>query len=228
MVMFVLKGLSLIITFWALFLLHDTINIGFSYLVYVLLYWLPSLFVIPLFFSAALCTLAFAYYLKRGKKLLPLILIVLAAQIHTATYFAGIFYIFILFLHRKNSYTLTNLFLIGAAVVGVILITLIMSFLSSSYDIFHYDEYERNAGGTGLKTILEYMLLLFIVLWIKRTCKDNYYSELLFCFYIFDLAISAINFSFGSAGRMVSLLIVILQEVLTHMWNTICSTHLIQ
>lgn len=202
MVMFVLKGLSLVITFWALYLLRDTISIGFSYCSYVLLYWLPSLFVIPLFFSAALCTLAYAYYLKKEKKVLPIILILLAAQIHTAAYFAGIFYFFIFFLKRKNSYTITNIILIGAAAIGVMFIALIMRYLSSTNDLFHYDEYERNAGGTGLKTILEYMLLLFIIIWIKWTCKDNYYSEQLFCFYIFDLAISAINFSFGSAGRM--------------------------
>lgn len=202
LVLFMLKWLTLSITFGALYLLRGSINIGFSYLVYVLLYWLPSLFVIPLFLSSALCTYAFAYYLVKEKKILPIVLVILAAQIHMAAYFAALFYIYLFFLKKKRNYIYNNILISSAAIVGAISIRVLVNALSSSFDAFVYDVYEVNAGGTGLKIILEFSLLLFIVIYIKTTSKDKYYAELVFAFYMFFLAIAIVNFSINTASRM--------------------------
>lgn len=96
-VIFVIKTLTLFLVYLSLYLLKDHVSIWYSYFVYILLFWLPSLFVIPLFLSSSMCLLAFTIFFLYKKKITPIILILLAAQIHTATYFASLFYFFIFF-----------------------------------------------------------------------------------------------------------------------------------
>lgn len=201
-VLFILKWLTLTILFGALYLSRNFISIGFSYLVYVLLYWLPSLFVIPLFLSSALCTFAFVYYLTKGKRLLPIVLVILAAQLHMAAYFSAAFYIYLFFLRKKQNYFLNHILLTTGALIGSSMITLIVQSLAVSFDNFFYDVYEVSAGGTGLKIIIEYFVLLIIIFSIRKNNKNHYFNELVFTFFVFSLSIAIVNFSINTASRM--------------------------
>lgn len=201
-VLFILKWLTLTILFGALYLSRNFISIGFSYLVYILLYWLPSLFVIPLFLSSALCTFAFVYYLTKGKRILPIVLVILAAQLHMAAYFSAAFYIYLFFLRKKQSYFFNHILLTTVALLGSLMITVIVRSLAASFDNFFYDVYEVNAGGTGLKIIIEYFILLIIVFCIRKMNKDHYFNELVFSFFVFSLSIAIVNFSINTASRM--------------------------
>lgn len=87
-------------------------------------------------------------------------------------------------------------------IVSSIMITMLVNYLSAQISDFHYGEYEREAGGSGIKTILEYLMLFVVVAVIYTSDLNRYIPELLFLFFIFDVMISIINYSYGTAGRV--------------------------
>ena len=183
---FLVKSISIVLIFISILIAKDYIKIGYSVTAYLLLEWLPSFYLITIALAASIVQLAVALYFFRDKKILPFMLVLLAAQFHNSAYIFIPIFLACIFTATMNYSNLKRFFFTAIYVMIIGLAGSIFNWAQTYLPWFHYSGYSNNSfSGSGIMIFVIYVPLFFIVYKLMNiTCNEKISN----CIYIFALS----------------------------------------
>ena len=207
-VLFVFKSFSIVVSFIAIYIVRNRLNVFVSVLAYMLLLFLPSFYLISQAMAAAIVLLSLSIYYRRNKLLAPLLLLIFGGFIHNS--------IFIFIPVAFLGYFLSTTKLTKGKVAIVILLSITaVIFASSIYGYvlanvpgFHYGNYGDNSfEGSGLFFLVKYLPLFYIgyIVWQYGINKEN--KAFIFVFIVASAVFNLLSYQFRVIERMEFLLL---------------------
>ena len=200
---FLIKTVSISLIFMSLYLIKDHIKIGYAVLSYLLLIYLPSFYLLTIALSQAITFFAVVLRVYKGKKFLPIILIVLAAQFHNSAYMFLFMYLSCELIMKSNQSKLRKVFItIGCVIIGISA-GYIYNYFLTSVSGFHYTHYKVDSySGTGLMFWVYYIPLLYIYYLSNIYNKNKTINNLIYIYILFSALIHTMGYKFIVIGRM--------------------------
>lgn len=204
--LFLLKTLNIFLFATSIYILRDRINIRLSNLFFVVFYFLPAFYLLSMYVAIGLILCSISLYIKYNIKLVPMLLVIVAAQIHNSAYLMiPIFALVYSNCASKfvNQPVLKYGLLIGAFVL-VSASTYIYSVAQSYFSEFsHYVYYlEKGNSGSGLYVYLMFIIQFIIVFDIKKNNNTVEIPNILFLFTLFDFVFVLASYQFIVIDRM--------------------------
>jgi len=204
--LFLLKTLNIILFSLSIFIVRDRINIRISNLFFVIFYFLPAYYLLSMYVAIGLILCSISLYIKYNIKLIPILLVLVAAQVHNSAYlmipiFALVFSNYAL--KFANKPVVKYGLLIGAFVL-ISASTYIYSVSLSYFSEFsHYAGYigEGNRG-SGLYVYFMYIVQFIIVFEMKKNNSKADIPNILFLFTLFDFVFVLASYQFRVIDRM--------------------------
>lgn len=209
-VLFILKTVSIILAFWGIYLTRNKVVVGYAVAAYMGLAYLPSFYLMSISIAMGVVFLAMGYYINKHKFFLPIILLIIAAQIHNAVYlFIPVVIALIVVEKAKNASNLIKALLILAYIAFGVFAGRIYNIAQTSISSFHYGNYGSNAfSGSGAMIIVLYVpLLLILYLFYKKYEISEIQRNRLFVFALSSLFFNVLSYQFTVVERMEFLLL---------------------
>lgn len=207
-VIFILKTITLLLVYRAIYSLRTQVSIGFSVAAYMLLCYLPSFYLITIMLACAIVLNAIAIYYKSHKLIIPIGLVILAGLIHnSALVFLPVF-IVLIYLNTQGRLTgLKKWIVLAAYAIAVLGSSWIFNYVSS-FAGFHYGNYASNAfNGSGVMIIIIYLPLMYVVHLYVTSDLETMKKNGIFVFALTSLVFNILSYRFRVIERMEFLLI---------------------
>ena len=209
MCLVVFKTLTLGLFYCSLSLIKKQVKIWHSVATYLILFYLPSFYLISICLTASISFFAFMLYYctdVRRKKEIALALIFSAGLLHNSSFiFLPVFALSLAYdgafgrvLYLKNK---------ASVAVGAIVLALassaILQFSSSNFDSFHYDGYATNDfEGSGLMAFVKYGLLFSLYAMSQNQTSDKRIITWIYIYSIFSCLFFVLSYKFKVIERM--------------------------
>lgn len=203
-VILILKTIIIVLMFFSFYSLREKIVLGYAVAAFMLLAYLPSFYLISMMLATAIIYFCIACYIKNDKILLPLLLTILAAQIHNSAYLFLIVLIALFMLERiAQLTTLTKAGIVAAYSIAIIFSGKIYSFAGKVINGFHYSHYGNNDfSGSGLMVVVLYAPLALILYEIYKYNISSKQKNYLFVFVLSSLLFNILSYRFKVIERM--------------------------
>lgn len=164
-VIFIMKSLQILLTFISIYMLKEKIDVGYAVFAFMTLVYLPSFYLISIVLAGSVVLFAMSLMIKRDKYLIPLLIIILAAQLHNAVYLFLPSYIAIWILNKNKNLSRIYRVLILVGYIGVsFFASQLFAYFQNNIAGFHYSNYELSStGGSGLMVMVMYAPLAYLV-----------------------------------------------------------------
>ena len=200
---FFIKTITMLLIYSTFYIIRDKIKIGYAVFAYLLLVYLPSFYLLTITLAASIVYLAIILRIYKNKKIIPVVLILLAAQLHNSAYIILPMYFFITLLMDNKQVKLKKIIFTVAYVSVIFLASFIFDYFSTSVQGFHYKGYGSNSySGTGIMLIVMYVPLLIIYLYLKKYNKNNLMNNAFFAFMLTSLLFKLLSYKFTVIERM--------------------------
>ena len=189
----VIKFISFALVFQSIYMLRDSLNVGFAVFAYVCILYVHAFHLLRIMIAVGLVYLAYAYIIK-GKKKQGFILLLLSALFHYSSIIVFIAYI----IYRIVGKVLT--------IKKLIIVSLVLLFVYFNVEILvklgvsnlgilsKYSIYITNIeSGSGLAQLILFLPILYIILTLNPTDKNDN-------MYILCSIIGIMSFFAGSLG----------------------------
>lgn len=207
-VIFILKTISLILVYRAIYSLRNQVSIGFSVAAYMLLCYLPSFYLITIMLACAIVLNAIAIYYKTQRMVFPIGLVILAGLIHnSALVFLPVFVVLI-YLNMQNRLTSLKKWVVLAGYsVAVFGSSWIFNYVST-FSGFHYGNYASNSfSGSGAMIVIMYLPLMYIAYLYTQSNLETTEKNGIYVFALTSLVFNILSYRFRVIERMEFLLI---------------------
>lgn len=205
---FWIKTITVIIIGSSIYVLRNQVRVAFSIMAYLFIFYLPSFYLISMCFAGAFVFFALALYLKNQKFVIPILIILLAAQFHNSCYlFLPVFIACIVVNSIKSISSLTKILLTIAYIVALTMASTIFSFFQK-FSSFHYDDYMTNTfSGSGLYILVLYIPLFWIIFNISKKNDDEFLNNNLFVYALSSCFFNILSYQFRVIERVEILLL---------------------
>lgn len=207
--LFVIKTLTLIFFYSALYRMRYHLKIWQCVATYLLLVYLPSFYLISICFTSSIVYYAFSIYYfgkSKWKTQISVILVFIAGYFHNSAFIFFPVYILCLLYDGAfgQTFRLKNKILIFIIAVLLILTSsFIFQFSISNIESFHYQNYKGNSfEGSGIMVIFKYGLLFFIYFLAYKTFYDRRLLNWFFIMIVFSCVFFVLSYSFRVIERM--------------------------
>jgi hypothetical protein len=219
-VIFILKTLTILFTFLAIYSVRNKIIVGYAVFAYMTLAYLPSFYLLSLAIAMSVVFMAMAYFMNRHKYIIPIILLIIAGQLHNAVYIFIPVFLALYFLERSKraSNLVKTLLFISYIAVGFFS-GQIYSIAQRSIAGFHYNNYATNTfSGSGIMIIILYAPLAFLIYMMLKYDLTESQKNRIFIFSLSSLLFNVLSYRFIVIERMefllLSLYVLFIPEVL--------------
>lgn len=204
-----IKTLTVIIVGISFYIRRNHTNLTFGFFCYILWCYLPSFYLLPMILATSIIMLACAIMSQYKKKIIPLCLVILAAQIHNSVYIYLLVFIASLFVGKVDKLSKMKRFFVIIAYLSVaISATSIFLYASTFISNFHYGGYIiANRETPGFLFIIMYAPLFYICFRVLAVRKDAAITNLIFLYILTSALIKITSYSFTVIGRVEYLLI---------------------
>lgn len=205
LVIFIYKTITVFLIGTSMYLLRNEVRLWLSIMVYMMLFYFGSFYLIAMCLASSIVSLAVILWLKNGKLIIPLAMIILAAQIHNAMYmFLPLFILAVYFSKSANSNNI-KLFIITISFLAAgILAMTIFRWAINNIESFHYSAYtDVSNEGSGLMFFIRFGTL-FLLMYLYSKINFEYSDKFRF-FIIFALGSALfynMAYTFRVIGRM--------------------------
>lgn len=206
--LFLLKTITIAIFYSCIFVLRDRLRLGYSVFGYLMLVYLPSFFLLSQCFASAIVLIAVTLYIKKKKILLPLIILLLATQIHNSCFLIIPCFLILSLIskHQKHS-SLLILFSFFIYSFAIIFAKQIYSIAQNTIVGFHYNYYGSNDwNGSGLLVFAMYIPLLGIYFFLKNNGEKGFLMNALLILILTSLFFKILSYIFVVIERVEFLL----------------------
>ncbi len=216
------KTITLLIVYLALYISRDRIDIGFSILCYILWAYLESFYLLPMLLATALIMIANAIFRIKGKKLIPFLLVILAAQVHNAAYLYLIVFIAQLFIGRVSQYSkLKRVIVFIGYIVVIFFSSRLFNLAANIVSGFHYNNYYGGAiNRIGFLFIAMYLPLFFISYRFFLIDRESALNNIIFLGILTSAMIKVLSYSFNVIGRVEFLLLPLYTQYISEFTRT--------
>ncbi len=203
-VIFFLKTIQIGLAFLSIYILREKIDVGYAVLAYMTLVYLPSFYLLSIVLAGSIVFVAIALVIKREKYIFPLLLILLAAQLHNAVYLFVPAYLAIWVLNRnKNLSRLYRYLILIAYIIISFSSSQIFGYFQNIISGFHYGNYKLTTiSGSGLMVIIMYLPLVCIVYLLSKYNIDTDTMNEIFIFAITSFLFNILSYQFRVIERM--------------------------
>lgn len=200
---FIIKTITIVIIFYTFYIMKEKLRVGYAVLSYLLLVYLSSFYLITIALAASIVYLAFDLNVYKDKKILPIILILIAAQLHNSAYIVLPMYAILLFFHNNKQTKLKKALICIIYMITILLSSFIFEYFSTYVKGFHYNNYKtNNFSGTGVMIIFMYLPLLLLYCYIKRYNKNEKMNSAFFVFVLTSIMFKILSYRFRVIERM--------------------------
>ncbi|MDO5558723.1 MAG: EpsG family protein [Oscillospiraceae bacterium] len=200
-----LKTVQITLVYICIYIMRDKINLGYSIMGYMALFYFQSFNLIRLSLAGSICLLSFVLVYNK-KYLLSIIIGIAAATIHTTAViflFAVLFYAFYNTFKMYKTLWLMNLLL----VIPIIIVfgrRIIISILMNSNFIERYNSYTEDTGSIGVMQIIFYLpaFIMFFIISRAGFKENERITDLCYILTLFGFAVAMLGYSIGLFARM--------------------------
>ena len=203
---FLLKTLNIILFSLSIFIVRDRINIRISNLFFVIFYFLPAFYLLSMYVAIGLILCSISLYIKYNIKLIPILLVLVAAQIHNSAYMM-IPILILVFSNLASKFANKPVLKYGLLIGAFVLVYASTYIFSVALDYFsdfsHYAGYfgEGNSG-SGIFVYFMFIIQFIIVFEIKNDNSTAEIPNILFLFTLFDFVFVLASYQFRVIDRM--------------------------
>lgn len=206
---FVFKTLTLYLFYDSLYKMRYHLRIWQCVATYLLLFYLPSFYLIAICFTASVVYYAFSLYYfgnSRWKMQISIILIFIAGYFHNSAFI--FFPIYLLCLMYDGAFGLTlrfrnKMLICMIAVVLIIASSFIFQFSASTFESFHYQNYADNSfEGSGALVLVKYGSLFTIYYFASKAFYDRRLLTWFFIMTVFSCLFFVMSYTFIVIERM--------------------------
>ena len=199
----VIKLISMILVFDSIYELRNEINVGYSILFYMSLFYFQGFNLIRLTLSGAICFFAFVRLYKE-KYISAFIAVLIAISIHTsAILFLIAIVSFVVFTRMPRWRTVLMPILFLITLLMIVLGKGIITYFISSGSFLRYEQYMDVVGSAGIMQIVFYVPVFIIMYCMWRLFKTTQWRfvslALLFC--LFGFMFAMIGYDIGIVSR---------------------------
>lgn len=219
-VIFILKTISLTLSFLSIYMIHEIISVGYAVLAFMMLAYLPSFYLISLALTMSIVFFAMSYYVKYHKYLIPLLLIVLGGLFHNAGFiFLPVFISLFIIEKAKKTSVIFKLLLTIVYAAAIFFAGNIYNLAQRSFSSFHYNNYGTNAfAGSGMMVLALYVPLVYLLYLLAKYDLKAEQKNRLFIFSLSSLLFNVLSYRFLVIERMefllLSLYVLFIPEIL--------------
>ena len=207
--LFAVKTLTIMLIAVGCFILRNEIKMEVAIAAYLMIFYLPSFYLISLCFAASILYLAFAIYLLYDKRFIPVVLILVAAQMHNTCYLMIPVFFACEFLKKGANYSKPKkVLLVVAYIIAIALSSTVFNMAIRLIPSFHYNAYAtRDASGTGLYFFVLYVPLAYIVYKLNSNSSNVKINNCLFVLALTSCLINILSYRFRVIERIELLLL---------------------
>lgn len=200
---FIIKTVTIAIIFYTFYIIKENLKVGYAVLSYLLLVYLSSFYLITISLAASIVYLAIDLKVYKDKKILPIILILIAAQLHNSAYIVLPMYMMILIFYNNKQVKLKKILICIIYIITILLSGFIFNYFSTSVKGFHYNNYGTNDfSGTGIMVIFMYLPLLLLYCYIKKYNKNEKMNSIFFVLALTSCMFKILSYRFRVIERM--------------------------
>lgn len=200
---FIIKTVTIAIIFYTFYIIKEKLKVGYAVLSYLLLVYLSSFYLITISLAASIVYLAIDLNVYKDKKILPIILILIAAQLHNSAYIVLPMYMMILIFYNNKQVKLKKILICIIYIIIILLSGFIFNYFSTSVKGFHYNNYGTNDfSGTGIMVIFMYLPLLLLYSYIKKYNKNEKMNSIFFVLALTSCMFKILSYRFRVIERM--------------------------
>ena len=200
---FIIKTITIAIIFYTFYIIKEKLKVGYAVLSYLLLVYLSSFYLITISLAASIVYLAIDLKVYKDKKILPIILILIAAQLHNSAYIVLPMYMMILIFYNNKQVKLKKILICIIYIITILLSGFIFNYFSTSVKGFHYNNYGTNDfSGTGIMVIFMYLPLLLLYCYIKKYNKNEKMNSAFFVLALTSCMFKILSYRFRVIERM--------------------------
>lgn len=200
---FIIKTITIIIIFYTFYIIKNRLKVGYAVLSYLLLVYLSSFYLITIALAASIVYLAIVLKVYKDKKILPVILILIAAQLHNSAYIVLPIYAMLLIFCNNKQVKLKKVLICTIYMIIILLSGFIFSYFSTSVKSFHYNNYgTNNFSGTGIMVIFIYLPMLLLYCYIKKYNKNEKMNSVFFVLALTSFMFKVLSYRFRVIERM--------------------------
>lgn len=200
---FIIKTITIAIIFYTFYIIKEKLKVGYAVLSYLLLVYLSSFYLITISLAASIVYLAIDLKVYKDKKILPIILILIAAQLHNSAYIVLPMYMMILIFYNNKQVKLKKILICIIYIITILLSGFIFNYFSTSVKGFHYNNYGTNDfSGTGIMVIFMYLPLLLLYCYIKKYNKNGKMNSAFFVLALTSCMFKILSYRFRVIERM--------------------------
>ncbi len=199
--LFLLKTITIVIVYFSIYLAKDHIRIGYSVLAYLLLFYLPSFYLLSISIASAIVSLAICIYTFKRKVFIPVLLVLIAGQLHNSCYIFFPAFVLCIFINKKGDRDYLKKLAIIAYIIVAVLSSIIFNFAQSHIEGFHYN-FERENTELGFLLFILYIPLFYIVYEINRLNDNKRVNSMILVFALSSCLFRIMAYSFEVVERM--------------------------
>jgi hypothetical protein len=172
--------------------------------------------------ATALIMIANAIFRIKGKKLIPFLLVILAAQVHNAAYLYLIVFIAQLFIGRVSQYSkLKRVIVFIGYIVVIFFSSRLFNLAANIVSGFHYNNYYGGAiNRIGFLFIAMYLPLFFISYRFFLIDRESALNNIIFLGILTSAMIKVLSYSFNVIGRVEFLLLPLYTQYISEFTRT--------
>jgi hypothetical protein len=200
---FLVKTLTIGLVFITIWICKDNIRVGASVFAYLAMFYLPSFYLLSIFFAASFVMLAVALYLFYGKWKTGIFIVVFAGLLHNAAFLFLPAYIACGLLNRYGLSKLKKIILAIAYIAVIALAGQLYNWAQSSISGFHYNQYGASAfSGSGLMIVIKYIPLFYMTYKFGTLNIEQKISNSMYVFVLTSFLFNILSYRFPVIERM--------------------------
>lgn len=222
LVIFIYKTITVFLIGISMYLLRNEVRLWLSIMVYMMLFYFGSFYLIAMCLASSIVSFAVVLWYKNNKIIIPLLLILVAAQIHNSMYlFLPIFILAVYYSKSVHNNILKFFVMVFSFIAAGGLAMVIFKWAAGNIESFHYNSYtDLTDNGGGLMFYIRFGTLSYIMYEYYKINKDV--SDKIRFFVVFALGSALfynMAYTFRVIGRMDFALITFYYLFLPYMFN---------